>query len=181
MDLTKGKEKARELFDKTRRRLTGKIGSLAKPFFGQSTAEKKRIILIVSSLGAALFLFLIIAIVTVKSRAPEKSPYVEQNEQSGRQLLSAQMASMPVKSTQAIPDDELFPPAEPDFLPDFLLEREPGKRWSVEDIDPYWKNPAAGPALTASQTGRGGAGEERVEWFRAEVKTAVDKLMDGVP
>ena len=59
--------------------------------------------------------------------------------------------------------DELFLPAEPDFVPDFILEREPRLSWSLEDIRPYWKAP------------------DITEHWRAEIKSAVDKLMEGIP
>jgi len=59
--------------------------------------------------------------------------------------------------------DDFFIPAEPDFLPEFLLERDPGHTWSIEDIRPYWKSP--------ERTGR----------WQDEIKSAVDKLMEGVP
>ena len=62
-----------------------------------------------------------------------------------------------------IPSDDLFIPPEPDFLPEYLLEREERKYWSIEDINPYWKSPGS-PSL----------------WIN-EIKPVVDKLMEGVP
>jgi hypothetical protein len=62
-----------------------------------------------------------------------------------------------------IPHEELFLPAEPNFVPEFLLEREPRRFWSMEDIRPYWKAP------------------EISEHWKDEVKSAVDQLMEGVP
>lgn len=62
-----------------------------------------------------------------------------------------------------IPNEELFYPSEPDFVPGFLLEREPKYFWTVEDIQPYWRIPA------------------HSEFWHREIKSAVDKLMDGVP
>jgi len=63
----------------------------------------------------------------------------------------------------SIPSEELFIPAEPDFLPEFLLQREPRSYWSLEDIEPYWKTPSDS------------------DLWREEIKSTVDKLMDGVP
>ena len=63
----------------------------------------------------------------------------------------------------SIPSEELFIPAEPDFLPEFLLQREPRSYWSLEDIEPYWKAPSD------------------QDLWREEIKSTVDKLMDGVP
>ena len=62
-----------------------------------------------------------------------------------------------------IPQEELFIPSEPDFVPEFLLEREPRKDWQLEDIRKYWKSP------------------EISGFWREEIKSAVDKLMEGVP
>ena len=62
-----------------------------------------------------------------------------------------------------IPPEELFIPTEPDFLPEFLLEREPRSSWSLDEIRPYWKNPGT------------------PEFWQEEIKSAVDKLMEGVP
>ena len=66
-------------------------------------------------------------------------------------------------ATLSIPSEELFIPAEPDFLPEFLLQREPRSYWSLEDIEPYWKTPSDS------------------DLWREEIKSTVDKLMDGVP
>lgn len=66
-------------------------------------------------------------------------------------------------SGPAIPPEELFIPAEPDFVPQFLPEREPRSFWSLDDIRPYWENPG------------------NSELWQEEIKTEVDKLMEGVP
>jgi len=63
----------------------------------------------------------------------------------------------------SIPSEELFIPAEPDFIPKFLLEREPRRYWTLEEIRPYWKAP------------------RNIERWKEEIKSAVDKLMEGVP
>jgi hypothetical protein len=63
----------------------------------------------------------------------------------------------------SISSDELFIPTEPDFIPEFLLEREARSFWSLEDIRPYWKIP------------------DNEEFWKDEVKSVVDKLMEGVP
>lgn len=62
-----------------------------------------------------------------------------------------------------IPEEDLFFPEEPDFLPEFIPEREPRSSWAGEDIRPYWKPPG------------------NPERWREEIKTGVDKLMEGVP
>jgi len=62
-----------------------------------------------------------------------------------------------------IPREELFYPEEPDFLPAFLLKRPPKHFWTAEDARPWWKIPG------------------NPEFWQNEIKTAVDKLMEGVP
>jgi len=59
--------------------------------------------------------------------------------------------------------EELFIPAEPVFVPEFIFEREKRRFWSLEDIRPYWKTPDSGDS------------------WREEIKSAVDKLMEGIP
>ena len=109
------------------------------------SAEKRRPMLFALGGFAVLFLILIIAILAANLGGPKKSAPVD-------------LSAGPV-----IPPEDLFIPEEPDFLPDFLLEREPRRSWTVDDIRPYWRNP----------------GNEGL--WRGEVKSAVDKLMEGVP
>jgi len=63
----------------------------------------------------------------------------------------------------AIPHEELFFPDEPDFVPAFLLEREPRLSWTIDDIRLYWRSPMNN------------------DFWRDEVRRTVDDLMDGVP
>jgi len=62
-----------------------------------------------------------------------------------------------------IPVEELFIPAEPDFVPEFIFEREKRRFWSLEDIRQYWRTP------------------DSSDRWREEIKSAVDKLMEGIP
>jgi len=62
-----------------------------------------------------------------------------------------------------IPQEELFIPAEPDFVPEFIFEKQPKRSWSLEDIRLYWRKP------------------EISEHWREEIKSSVDKLMEAVP
>jgi len=63
----------------------------------------------------------------------------------------------------SIQSDEFFISSEPDFLPEFLLERQSRGSWSLQDIRPFWKVPG-NTALWTEQ-----------------IKSAVDKLMEGIP
>ena len=111
-----------------------------------SVAEGKRRVMIFGIGGfAALFLVLIIAVLAL-------------NLGSSKGKSVQNLAAGP-----SIPVEDLFIPAEPDFVPQFLPEREPRRYWSLDDIRPYWKNPG-NPDL-----------------WREEIKSAVDKIMEGVP
>jgi hypothetical protein len=68
-----------------------------------------------------------------------------------------------VAGSLTIPTEELFIPAEPDFVPEFIFEREKRRFWSLEDIRPYWRIP------------------DSSDRWREEIKSAVDKLMEGIP
>jgi hypothetical protein len=63
----------------------------------------------------------------------------------------------------SIPADDLFIPGEPDFIPDYILGKEKRSFWSVEDLKPYWKTPG------------------NHEFWRSEIKSEMDKLLEGVP
>ena len=78
-----------------------------------------------------------------------------------RQANTGSTASQ--RAAHSIPVEELFYPNEPDFAPVYLLEREPRQFWSFEDISPYWRSPG------------------NPDFWRGEVKTAIDLLMEGVP
>ena len=65
-------------------------------------------------------------------------------------------------SIHAIAPEELFIPDEPNFVPDFLLEREPRHFWSVEDIRPYWRTPGA------------------QEFWQGIIRSTVEELMENV-
>ena len=121
-------------------------GWFRRSFGPGSVPEGKRRVMIFAIGGfAALFLILIIAILALNFGGPKESSV--QNLAAG----------------PSVPSEDLFIPAEPDFLPQFLPEREPRRFWTLDDIRPYWKNP-----------------EDSGQW-RGEIRSAVDKLMEGVP
>jgi hypothetical protein len=65
----------------------------------------------------------------------------------------------------SIPPEELFPPEEPDFLPEVLLERGPRKEWTVEDALPFWTDPL----------------DEHEAFWRERGEAVIDELLEGVP
>jgi len=133
--------------------LTGKFNSLADNltgrFLGRFPEEKRRPILFAFMGLMVIFLVLIVSVLAINS---------------GKSKRGARPESI---AGPVIPGEELFSPGEPDFLPEYILEREPRRFWTVEDIRPYWKNPLASP--------------ESSDYWQGEIKTTVDKLLEGVP
>jgi hypothetical protein len=64
-----------------------------------------------------------------------------------------------------IPPEELFLPAEPDFLPEVILGRERRQVWTPEDAAPFWIDPL----------------EEGPEVYTELLTTSVDQLMERIP
>jgi hypothetical protein len=64
-----------------------------------------------------------------------------------------------------VPPEELFLPAEPDFLPGVMLERERRQVWTAEDAEPYWQDPLK-------------SGEEP---WRDRAEAVIDELLERVP
>jgi hypothetical protein len=65
----------------------------------------------------------------------------------------------------AIPQEELFLPGEPEFLPELLLERERRETWTADDGRPYWSDPR----------------EDADPLWRERVRTEIDALLENVP
>ncbi|MCL2602590.1 MAG: hypothetical protein FWD91_07230 [Treponema sp.] len=61
-----------------------------------------------------------------------------------------------------IPPEDFFIPGEPDFVPHFILDREPRQFWSVEDIRPYWRIPS------------------NPEFWQGVLRSTVDEIMERV-
>ena len=108
--------------------------------------EKQRRPIILGIAGAAmLFIILIISIpVSLSGRTRQAAP-------------------VRVTSSYIIPAGDLFIPSVPDFLPEFIIEREPRGSWILEDLRPFWRVP------------------ENTELWRNEIKSVVDRLMESVP
>jgi hypothetical protein len=122
--------------------LAARFSSVLDRHFGP---EIKKPLLIGS--GALIGIFLILVVAAGVSGSKKK------------QMVSSEAA--PDGLTIAM--EELFIPAEPDFVPEFIFEREKRRFWSLEDIRLYWRTPDSG------------------DRWKEEIKLAVDKLMDGIP
>ena len=107
--------------------------------------EKRRPLLI--GLGGLVGLFLILVIAALALNSGKKQ----------RNSPAATAAGF------TIPQEELFIPEEPDFIPEFLFVREPRRYWTLEDIRPFWRAP-----------------QDQERW-KEEIRSAVDQLMEGVP
>jgi len=130
-------------FAKFGRAFIAKADDFSHSFLGHFPEGKRRPILIALGSLFVLLLVLVISTVAVHSGKPKGGDAPDR------------MAG--------IPHEELFYPIEPDFLPKFLLEREPKNFWTADDTQPYWKSPA------------------HSEFWQNEIKTSVDNLMEGVP
>jgi len=111
-------------------------------------SEKRRVFFV--AIGALFTFLLVIILISVNTSS---------GQGDGRGGVNAAERLV----TISIPHDELFFPDEPDFVPDFLLEREPRLIWTMEDIRPYWRVPG------------------NYDFWRNELRSEVDLLMDGVP
>ena len=125
--------------------LAGKIDVLADRLFSRFPEEKRRTMLFSAGGLAALLLILVITVLAGSFGGPKKGAVPD------------------ISKGPQIPSEELFIPGEPDFVPEYLMERDPRRSWSLEDIRPYWKAPADSGL------------------WRDEIKSAVDKLMEAVP
>jgi len=125
--------------------LPGFLIYLENKYLHRFPNEKRRIILFGIGGTAMLFLLLVVSIpVTL----------------SGRPRQAAPASSV---GGFTIPSEELFSPSEPDFLPEFILEREPRSFWNLDDLRPYWRAP------------------ESTEPWREQITSTVDRIMETVP
>ena len=138
--LAKSKLAAQE---STREKSSG-ISSGVSDAFTRLTSEKKRLMFFALGGLAVFFIILLTVVIALNPRQPGSSP-------ANR------------TAADGIPAEELFIPDEPDFLPDFLLDREPRHFWSVDDIRPYWRSPG-NPAF-----------------WQDLIRSAVDELMENIP
>jgi hypothetical protein len=103
--------------------------------------------IVIYSLGGLVFLCIILTIIALAG--------------SGKRSGNSQAAI----TTSGIPADELFYPAEPDFLPPLLFERQPSQPWTEEELRAFWTDP--------------GPGYE--DKWRETAEMVIDKILEGVP
>ena len=153
MDLSNLGTKAKEIFAKVRsafsaipwRNQVSKLRSALDRFLHRFPEDKRKPILY--GMGGLVALFFVLLILTLVLHSGKPGGNAASELASGHQ----------------IPPEDLFLPAEPDFVPKYLLEWEPRSFWTLDDIRPYWRSP------------------EKSGIWRDEIRSVVDKLMDGVP
>ncbi|MCL2479494.1 MAG: hypothetical protein FWF22_08330 [Treponema sp.] len=119
-----------------------KISTLADHVLDRIPAEKRRIYLLVPGGLVLLAICLILVSIAVHGKNP---------------------AAGTIAQSPGIPADELFYPAEPDFVPSLLL-KEPRSSWTADDLVPFWQDP----------------GKNHEDEWRQIAADSVDKLMEGV-
>jgi hypothetical protein len=122
--------------------LGGRAGLLADRLLARVPREKRRPLLL--CLGGAVSVLICLVVILLAG--------------SGRE--GVREAAEP-----AVPPEELFFPGEPDFVPSLLLEREPRRFWTPEDLAPFWKDP-------------GDLGRDR--WMK-EMEQVIDTIMEEAP
>ena len=83
----------------------------------------------------------------------------------GAGVKSAPASESAIARSGIIPNEEIFLPDEPDFLPYVILNREKRSEWSVDDTVPWWQDPMK-------------TGEER---WRNYIEITVDTILENVP
>jgi hypothetical protein len=113
----------------------------------RALSEKRRLVVIASGGGFVILLLIIAGLLKAGG--------------GGRPAVPPAVSSPGV----IIPDDELFLPEEPDFIPGVLPERERLGNWTVEDVSPWWQDPLKN-------------GEES---WRGRIEMTIDELLERVP
>ena len=119
--------------------------------------EKRRLVLMVGA-GVCVVLLVFIAGTSLLRRG-----------RAGEQRISSSGYGAPPGGSTVqravIPPDELFLPAEPDFVPGVMLERDRRTAWTAEDAAPLWQDPLKN-------------GEQ--EW-RDRIEKTIDEILESVP
>jgi len=121
------------------------IHSLADKILDKIPEDRRR--LFIFTLGGLVLLIICLTLVFIMM--------------NGRHARAVELAGVPY---MAIPHDELFYPAEPDFLPELMYGREPRLYWTADDLLPFWIDP--------------GPGNEQ-QW-RELASSVIDRLMENV-
>jgi hypothetical protein len=113
--------------------------------------KQRRIVMICCCVLGALLLFLAVFLWAQRVRRPPSA------EPDSGQIMTY------VSEHSDIRPEELFLPEEPDFLPEFIPDREPGP-WTAEDARSFWTVPS-----------------KDAELWRRKIETVIDELLEQIP
>jgi hypothetical protein len=136
------------------RQKAGQSLSVVERLIGKSRdflQTRRKSVLICLTACAALLVLCVIAIVV--------------NVRGNNSGTKSEMGLVEAFSPRPIPPEEFFLPAEPDFLPETIPERERRESWTTEDALPFWTNPLDAGALDYTEL----------------MSKGVDDLMERVP
>ena len=105
---------------------------------------KEKRMLVITGFGVIVFLIICLVFISISGRQRSPEPQM-------------------ITNYALIPHDELFYPAEPDFVPRLLLEREPRGHWTADDLMPFWLDP-----------------RQREDEWREAARVVIDRFMEGV-
>ncbi|MCL2879662.1 MAG: hypothetical protein FWF29_05385 [Treponema sp.] len=122
------------------------IMRIRKFFHDNLSGTRERLIVLACAAALVVLLLIVVILVHVPDNKNRITPGLSDSGQS------------------VIPPEELFLPAEPDFIPGVLLEREKRAVWTAKDAAPYWQDPLK-------------YGEEP---WRQQIEKTIDDLMEHV-
>ena len=125
-----------------------KIILAVKDWFLNLSAAHKRALVLGSTIGFSLILTIVV-LAAMQVSGTGKLPAVPERPN----IISP------------IPPEDMFLPAEPDFVPGVLLEREQRTSWTEQDALEYWRNPL----------------ENGEEQWREKIKSTIDDLLEHIP
>lgn len=112
--------------------------------------DRRRVLIIAAAAALAVACLLLVLFVLGSRPGPE-----------ALESAALQRSFLP----RPVNQDELFLGDEPDWLPPVLLYRSPVERWTAEDAEPFWTDPA----------------EEDGEYWRRRLSEAADSVLEAVP
>lgn len=119
----------------------------------QALASDRKSLLLIGGCTAGILLLVLLLVMLI--RINHNQDEMRRTSRGENRLL------MP----QAITQEEIFPPHEPDFLPEVLLDREPRSSWTDEDAEQFWNDPL----------------NENPDVWKNRIIEAVDDLLENIP
>jgi hypothetical protein len=114
--------------------------------------KKMRLLICGCAAGLVLLFLLLVISLGMNHNQDERSRDSE--------ILNSQLLA-----PHAIKPEDLFLPAEPDFIPEVILDREPRNLWTEEDAKQFWSDPLNG----------------KTDVWKNRIFDAVDDIMENIP